>query len=106
MSNPEDLETRVSSLEREVSNLRDQVALSKSDAAGARVLAAGADRDVSEVRSELRAHTQSLNALRQTQLEQGREIVGLRTEMAEGFAKVHTGMAQITVLLKGIADSE
>jgi uncharacterized protein involved in exopolysaccharide biosynthesis len=58
------------------------------------------------VRSELRAHTRSLNALRETQLEQGREIAGLRAEMTEGFAKVHTGMAQITVLLKGIADSD
>ncbi len=45
------------------------------------VLAAGADRDVSEIR----AHTQGLNALRETQLEQGREITSLRQEMREGF---------------------
>ncbi len=50
-----------------------------------RVLAAGADRDVSEIRAELRAHTQGLNALRETQLEQGREITSLRQEMREGF---------------------
>ena len=51
----------------------------------ARVLAAVADRDVSEIRAELRAHTQGLNALRETQLEQGREITNLRQEMREGF---------------------
>jgi len=43
------------------------------------VLAAGADREVSEMRTELRAHTQTLNALRETQLDFGRE-------MGEGFA--------------------
>ncbi len=44
------------------------------------------------VRAELRAHTQGLNALRETQLEQSRalgeqrqEINGLRHEMREGF---------------------
>jgi uncharacterized coiled-coil protein SlyX len=115
----DDIETRVSGLEREVARLREQAALTRSDAAGARVLAAGADRDVSEVRAELRAHTQGLNALRETQLEQGRAITGLREDLAaqgrviteqgrqmtEGFATVDTGMTQITVLLTRIADS-
>ena len=43
----DDIETRVAILEREVVRLREQVVLGSSDAAGARVLAAGADRDVS-----------------------------------------------------------
>jgi len=84
----DDLESRVTSLEHEVVRLREQVAITSSDAAAARVLAAGADRDVSEVRAELRAHTQGLNALRETQLElretqleQGRELVGLRRDL-------------------------
>jgi hypothetical protein len=34
-------------------------AAARADSAAARVLAAGADRDVSEVRAELRAHTQA-----------------------------------------------
>ncbi|HEY2766060.1 MAG TPA: hypothetical protein VGJ13_18925 [Pseudonocardiaceae bacterium] len=75
----DDLESRVASLEHEVVQLREQVAL--TNAAAARVLAAGADRDVSEVRAELRAHTQGLNALRETQLEQGHEITALRQDM-------------------------
>jgi chromosome segregation ATPase len=122
----EDIETRVTILEREVVRLREQVTLSSSDAAAARTLAAGADRDVSEVRAELRAHTQAFNALGETQLEQGRAIAGLETrvigldqkvigldqrlaaldqKVAEGFTMLNTGMVQITALLKGIAGS-
>jgi hypothetical protein len=95
----DDLENRVAVLEREVARLREQVALTTSDAAAARVLAAGADHDVAEVRAELRAHTQALNALRETQLEQGQK-------MSDGFSALNTGMAQITALLKGITGSE
>jgi len=121
-----DIETRVGILEREVAQLREQVALTSSDAAAARVLASGADHDVSEVRSELRAHTRALNALRETQLEQGEaitsireEITSIRQELAEhsraiisldqkmshGFATLHTGMAQIVALLNGNPDA-
>jgi chaperonin cofactor prefoldin len=110
----DDVETRLTVLEREVARLREQTVRTSSDAtaarvdaAAARVLAAGADRDVSEVRAELRAHTQALNALRETQLEQAREMregfAEMRTEMREGFAKQATGMAQITALLTTIA---
>ena len=109
MTNPDDHERRLRALEGEVVRLREQVALSSSDAAAARVLAGGADRDVSEVRAELRAHTQALNALRETQLEQGREIASLRQDVTEqgqtmtaGFATLRTGMEQITTLLQGL----
>ncbi len=60
----DDIETRVTILERKVLQLREQVALDSSDTGSAHLLAVGADRDVSEVRSALRAHTQALNALR------------------------------------------
>lgn len=67
------------------------------------MLASGADRDVSEVRAELREHTLSLRALRETQLEQGRAITGLRQDMMElrqamqdGFATMATEIARIT----------
>jgi chromosome segregation ATPase len=105
-----DLETRVGILEREVARLREQTALTSSDAAAARVLAAGADHDVSEVRSELRAHTKALNALRETQLEQGaaitsldQRLTSLDQKMSAGFATLNTGMAQIAALLNGNA---
>ncbi|MGH3830775.1 MAG: hypothetical protein ACRDRS_10060 [Pseudonocardiaceae bacterium] len=95
----DDIETRLATVERDVAQLREQTALASSDAAAARMLAAGADHDVSEVRAELRAHTQALNALRETQLEQGRRIDEQGREMREGFATLATGMAQITALL-------
>jgi hypothetical protein len=123
-----DLANRVGILEQEVAQLREQAALSSSDATAARVLAAGADRDVSEVRSELRAHTRALNALRETQLEQGRmlaehgrvldehgrildehgrmliehgrAIVSLDQKMSAGFTTLHTGMEKIIALLE------
>ncbi|MGH3686843.1 MAG: hypothetical protein ACRDRU_04455 [Pseudonocardiaceae bacterium] len=118
MSAPDDnFETRLAVLEREVARLREQTTLTSSeataaraDAAAARVLAAGADHDVSEVRAELRAHLQVLNALRETQLDQAREMhegfAEIRTEMHEGFAVQATGMAQITALLTMIAGPE
>jgi len=102
----DDIEIRVAILEREVVRLREQVVLGSSDAAGARVLAAGADRDVPEVRAELRAHTQALNALRETQLGQDRRITGLDQKVTEGFAMLSTGMAQITALLTGETGSD
>lgn len=111
----DNLETRVRILEGDIVRLREDVAVSIADAAAARVLAGGADRDVSEVRAELRAHTRSLNALRETQLEQGNELAALRAdlmagigsvraEMQQGFVTMHTGMTQITALLQGLVD--
>ena len=109
----DDVEARSTILEQEVARLREQIALTSSDAAtaradatAARVLAAGADRDVSEVRAELRTHTQALNALRETQLEQGREMREQGREMHDGFATVAVGMAQITALLTEVNGSE
>jgi chromosome segregation ATPase len=93
-----------------VSRLEQSVAEARKDAAAARILAGGADRDVSEMRTELRAHTKTLNALRETQVEQGRElrqgfagvderVDNLETELREGFSTMSVGMAQITALL-------
>jgi hypothetical protein len=94
-----DIETRLTIVERDVAELREQLAVASSDAAAARTLAAGADHDVSEVRAELRAHTQAINALRETQLEQGRE-------MRESFSTLATGMAQITALLTDLGGAK
>ena len=88
----DDLEARVRVLEETVGRLRDEVVLSRADAGAARELAAGADRDVSEVRAELRAHTQTLNALRENQLD-------LQSEVRAGFAEMRAGMGQIVSLL-------
>ncbi len=123
----DDVERRVARLERDVARLREELTVTSSDAGAARALAAGADRDVSEVRAELRAHTSALNALRQTQLKHGEALDRLpesfqhlegsfqhlegsfqhlresfhqqAAETSRGFAMVRSGMAQIVALL-------
>jgi uncharacterized coiled-coil protein SlyX len=126
VSNVDDLEHRVASLEHQVGRLREQAALAVSEASAARLLAGGADHDVSVAQNELRAHIRALNALRETQLEQGqaitsldqkvtsldqkvteqsRAITSLDQKVAEGFATLGAGMAQITALLTRGSDS-
>jgi len=122
---PEDIESRLSAVERELAQLREQTALAAVDAAAARTLSAGADRDVSEVRAELRAHTSVLHALRETQLDHGGRLdrhdarfdqLDARFDQLDArfdagfaaadkaFATVNTGMAHILTLLEGLAD--
>ena len=71
------------------------------------------------MRDELRAHTRTLNALRETQLEHGQrldrldgKVTGLDAkvdqldaEMKHGFSMMSVGMAQITALLTPEQDS-
>ncbi|MGQ0624464.1 MAG: hypothetical protein ACT4PP_07415 [Sporichthyaceae bacterium] len=97
-----DLERRVSTLESEVARLREQVAPTVVDAQAARVLAAGADRDVSEVRAELRAHLGAINALHQTQVEQGRRMDYGFAEMDRGLAEIRTEMRAGMATLVGM----
>jgi len=99
MSESEEIGDRVTRLEHEVARARE-------DAAAARVLAGGADRDVSAMQGQLRAHTRSLNALRETQLDHGRKFAkldvrlsDLEGEMRNGFSTLAVGQAQITALL-------
>ncbi|WP_157362109.1 hypothetical protein [Haloechinothrix halophila] len=74
-----DLESRVTALE-------EQMRVVTADAAAARVLAGGADRDVSAMQDQLRAHTKLLNALRETQVEHGDKLDGIngRLDNLEG----------------------
>jgi chromosome segregation ATPase len=120
MASLEDLEARVAALEDTVQKIRE-------DAAAARVLAGGADRDVAAFDAKLRAHTTVLNALRETQLEHGetlREhgealrqhgetlrqhgeaIVALDRKMTEGFITLNTGMTRIAAVLERLAGPE
>jgi chromosome segregation ATPase len=74
VTEPNELSRRVDSLESQMRTMREKLSTAVNDAAAARALASGADRDVAEVRSELRAHTAALNALRETQIEQGQQL--------------------------------
>jgi hypothetical protein len=76
---------RVTALETQVRELTEQVRHSAQDAAAARVLAGGADRDVTEIRAEIRdfrqATTASFNAMRE-------DFTDFRKEMNNRFAAV------------------
>jgi phage shock protein A len=92
MAQPPDLEARVAALENRVEELTQRVHRSEHDAAAARVLAGGADRDVEQIRGEIRdfkqATTASFNAMRE-------DINDLRTEIRAGFADVDRGFADM-----------
>jgi predicted nuclease with TOPRIM domain len=81
MTEPDGIPERVTRLERELIDVR-------ADARVARLLAAGADHDVSEVRAEMRGHRRAMEALRATQLDHGRA-------MHEGFARMEMKFAAV-----------
>jgi hypothetical protein len=100
MGSLEDLEGRVAALETQMRTVR-------QDAAAARVLAGGADRDVSALATRLDAQTRLLEALRETQVDQGRRLFdqgeridNLEAEMRRGFSTLAVGQAEILTLLK------
>jgi hypothetical protein len=95
MGSSENLERRVTAVEAEV-------AVARQEAAAARALAAGADRDVADYRAEMRAHTRGLAALRQTQLEHYAEHKADAAEVRGGLAEVKGGLAHIVRLLEGL----
>lgn len=79
---------RISELEAEVARLRE-------DAASSRALASMADRDVAEMRTTMLGHTQVLNALRETQIEQG-QTLQQHGRMLEQLAQVVGGLVVST----------
>jgi hypothetical protein len=102
----EEIEARLAAVEQQLLTVR-------QDAAAARVLAGAADRDVSEFRQTLSAHTKTLGALRETQVEQGQQLNALERKVSEhqqetrdGFAKVNAGMNEITRLLTRLIEQQ
>ena len=103
MAQSGDLEGRVTALETQVRDLSDRVRVSEHDAAAARVLAGGADRDVAEIRTEIRdfrrANTRSFNAMRE-------DLIDLRQKMRAGFDATAAGQEQIVNLLTLLINRE
>lgn len=102
----EDLEARVAALE-------EQMKATRQDAAAARILAGGADRDVSAFAARLDMHKALLDALRETQVEHGVRIDRLErtvasgfTEMRSGFSTLALGQAEILALLNRAAGED
>ncbi|MGH3628873.1 MAG: permease [Sciscionella sp.] len=110
MAYPSDLEARVAALESRVGELVGQAQAAREDAAAARHLAAANDRDVAELRSEIRdfrqATTGSFNAMRS-------DLTDLRTETRDGFAEMRgkldqtaAGQQQIAELLNTLTSQQ
>lgn len=105
-----ELEPRVSALEGEVREIRSRLKMSEQDAAAARVLAGAADRDVGEIRAELRdfrrATVSSFNAVREDLLDLRGEVAQLRTDMRSKFDLTAAGQQQIVGMLQTLIDRE
>lgn len=110
---PDDFADRVSRLESENRKLNERVRSSEQDAAAARILAGAADRDVSELSTDVRAirgevgelrgeagdHRKataaSFNAMRADFAELRSDFAGLRSEMNTRFAQVDAGFIEM-----------
>ncbi len=106
MAESDEPDPRVAELERQVRELDRRVRSSAQDAAAARILAGGADRDVAEIRGEIRdfrqATTSSFNAMRAdfTDLRQGftdlrQEFADVRQQMNDKFDAVDRGFIEM-----------
>ncbi|MGV9801649.1 hypothetical protein ACWDTP_26745 [Mycobacterium sp. NPDC003449] len=106
----EDLEARVAALESEVRDLGARVRSSEQDAAAARVLAGAADRDVDEVRAEIRdfrrATTGSFNAMREDFSDLREHVDRGFTEMRGKFDAAAAGQQQIVDLIQTVIDNQ
>lgn len=106
MASIEELEARITALEAEVR-------LARQDAAAARVLAGGADRDVEGLSATFDMLKALLGAVRETQVEHGQRISTLErrldspgTEMRSGFARLGAGQDAILTLLNRVVSQD
>ena len=110
MAASDDLEPRVTALETQGQELTTRVRRSEQDAAAARMLAGAVDRDVTEIRAEIRdfrqATTASFNAMRE-------DFTDLRTQVNNGFIEIRgrldataAGQQQIANLLSVLIDQQ
>lgn len=106
----DDLEGRVNALEATVDSINRRLRATEQDAAAARVLAGVADRDVTEIRAEIRdfrnATTASFNALRE-------DFGDLRNHVDWGFTEIRgkldataTGQEHIADLVQRLIDGQ
>jgi chromosome segregation ATPase len=113
LTQPPDLARRVAKAEADIDMLRaefrqftDALPEAAGDAAPARHLAAAADRDVARITAKIDAQTRLFEALRETQVEHGRDISALRAdvgafraEVTGRFDQVHGGVERLAELI-------
>ena len=87
-------------LETQVHDLEERVRQGQQDAAAARVLAGGADRDVTEMRAEIRDFREQNTRLHNATRE---DLNDLRSRVEGGFAQVDIGFAEMRSKLDATA---
>lgn len=104
----DNLETRVSALEDQVARVSARVRASEQDAAAARVLAGAADRDVAEIRTEIRefreATTAGFNAFRQEFVDHCHHTDQRFDQIDRGFAEIRAKLDAATAGQQHIAE--
>ncbi|GGL23546.1 hypothetical protein [Nocardia jinanensis] len=104
MTEKGNLGARVSALEGEVGELRERVRRTEQDAAAARVLAGGADRDVSEIRAEIRDFREQNLRLHNATREDITDIRGKLDLLRGKLDLLATGQQQIVNLITRAID--
>ncbi|MEV0363884.1 hypothetical protein [Nocardia fusca] len=95
MTEKGNLEERMTALESEVGELKHRLQRSEKDAAAARVLAGGADRDTSELRIELREFREQNMRLHNATRADIADLRGDSTEIRGELAEVRGDIAEI-----------
>jgi chromosome segregation ATPase len=95
MTEKGDLEERMTALESEVGELEHRLQRSEKDAAAARVLAGGADRETSELRIELREFREQNMRLHNATRADIADLRGDSTEIRGELAEVRGDIAEI-----------
>ena len=101
----------------DLGDLRRRLRAVEQDAAAARVLAGAADRDVSEIRAEIRdfrhATTGSVNALRADFVDLRQDFSDLRDDVGRGFVEMRgkldataAGQQRIVELIESLIDQQ
>lgn len=113
----DDLEGRINALETTVDDINRRLRGTERDAAAARVLAGAADRDVAEIRAEIRdfrqATTAGFNAMREDFVDLRQDFVDLRKHVDRGFTEMRgkldataTGQQHIADLIQRLIDGQ
>lgn len=99
MTEPEDRDERIDALEADVAALRSRLSRAEQDAAAARILAGGADRDVGDLRGEFREFRDQNN----------RVLSAMRADVTDGFAEMRRGFRQVDdkfTEIRGLLDGQ
>jgi hypothetical protein len=92
VTGPEERDERIDALEADVAGLRSRLSRAEQDAAAARILAGGADRDVGEVRHEFREFRDQNNRVLSAMRE---DLTDLRSRVDEQFARVDEQFSRV-----------